>query len=90
MLKTQSFILETQSKILRDSDETRQTISLLLDTQNRILKDIDALHGMFRKQHEDLGRFRGNYAESAMLKNRVDIARIFARPHGWRRIRFDI
>ena len=39
-----------------------------------------------RRQHDDLARFRGNYAFAAAGKENASIARLFAGRHGLRRI----
>ena len=76
-------LLQTQNRILAELAESRrtqtamqETIATILETQNsllqaqnRISEDIRALHGMFRQQHEDFGRFRGNYAIDAARQN---------------------
>ena len=54
---------------------------------SEIRADIRELHGLFRRQHDDLGRFRGNYAADAARKNDLEIAQLFARTHRMRRIR---
>ena len=100
LLETQNRILadqdemrQTQNKILADQDEMRQTQNKLLETQNKLLEgqdemrgDIKALHGMYRRQHDDLGRFRGKYAADAARKNDLNIARLFGRHRGLSRI----
>ena len=64
---------ETQNSMLEELRETR--------------RDISALHGMYRQQHEDFGRFRGSYAADAARRNRGEIALIFARLRGMRNLR---
>jgi hypothetical protein len=85
MRQTQNKLLETQNKILADQDEMRQTQSKLLEGQDEMRGDIRALHGMYRRQHDDLGRFRGNYAADAARKYDFEMADIFARLRGFRR-----
>lgn len=70
MLETQNKMLETQNKMLADQDEIR--------------RDIRALHGMYRRQHDDFSNFRGAYAENAARKNDRMIARRIARARGHR------
>ena len=91
MRQTQNSMLETQNRILADLAETRQTQNSMLETQNRILanqeetrRDIRALHGMYRRQHDDFSTFRGAYAENAARKNDRMIARRIARSRGHR------
>lgn len=93
MLETQVTMLETQNNILAELAELRQTQDSMLETQNSMLveqgyirTDIHELHGMYRRQHEDMARFRGNYASDAARTSSVDIARLFARLRGLRRI----
>ena len=83
---------ETQNSILETIASMQESIVSLQETQNSILeeiremrRDISALHGMFRQQHEDFGRFRGNYASDAVKNNRGEIARLFARQRNMRR-----
>lgn len=98
MLETQSSMLETQNRIFAELADTRETQramletqSSMLETQNRILaeqeeirRDIRALHGMYRRQHDDFSNFRGAYAENAARKNDRMIARRIARARGHR------
>ena len=91
MRETQNAMLETQNRILADLAETRETQNAMLETQNRILadlaetrRDIRALHGMYRRQHDDFSNFRGAYAENAARKNDRMIARRIARARGHR------
>ena len=98
MRETQNSMLETQSRILSELADVRETQRSMLETQNRMLetqnrmladqeemrKDIRALHGMFRRQHNDFSGFRGAYAENAARKNDRMIARRIARARGHR------
>ena len=79
----------------RDSDSLREAQNALLETVATMLKelsetrrDIGALHGMYRRQHDDLARFRGNYAIYAARRNSYQIARPFFRQKGMRRVEF--
>lgn len=51
-----------------------------------IVERLDRQHGMLRRQHDDLARFRGNYAFDAASGKKTAIARLFAQRHGLRRI----
>lgn len=91
MRETQDSMLQIQNRILDELAETRQTQNSMLETQNKILadqeeirRDIRALHGMFRRQHDDFSNFRGAYAENAARKNDRMIARRIARARGHR------
>jgi hypothetical protein len=53
---------------------------------SEIHADVRALHYMYRRQHDDLARFRGNYAIDAARNNDVEIAELFAQLRGMRRI----
>ena len=86
IIRIQNALLETQNKILADQDEMRQTQNKLLEGQDEMRGDIRAVHGMYRRQHDDLGRFRGNYAADAARKNDLNIARLFGRRRGLSRI----
>ena len=94
MRQTQNRILETQSRILADQNDMRQTLNSLLETQNSLLetqnemsRDLKAQHGILRRQQSDFGRFRGNYAISVAKRKSWDIAMLFARLRGARRMR---
>ena len=100
MLATQNRILaelaetrQAQNAMLEEQAELRGTQNAMLTTQNVMLAeqrkmsgDIRALHDMYRRQHDDLGRFRGNYAISAMRENDFEIAQPFSRLLGFRHI----
>jgi len=102
VIKTQNEMLRTQDEMLRSLAETRESLAEtratqneMLKTQNRILeelvdirKDTGALHGMYRRQHEDFGRFRGNYAIDTAKRNVGDIALLIAKSsaHGFNRV----
>ena len=85
MLETQASMLKTQDSMLAEIAELRQTQNSMLQTQNAMLEsqsktqtDIRALHDMYRRQHDDLGRFRGNYAADAARQNIMEISILFA------------
>ena len=98
MRRTQNSMLETQNRILTELADTRETQRSMLETQSSMLKtqnrmlselaeihgDIRALHGMYRRQHDDFSNFRGAYAENAARKNDRMIARRIARARGHR------
>ena len=46
---------------------------------------LDFQHGLYRRQHDDLGRFRGSYAIDAARRDIYEITKIFASRHGMRR-----
>ena len=46
---------------------------------------LDFQHDLYRRQHDDLGRFRGSYAIDAARRDIYEIAKIFASRHGMRR-----
>ena len=51
-----------------------------------VVNRLDRQHEMYRRQHDDLARFRGNYAIDAARNSDADIAVLFARLRGIRRI----
>ena len=53
---------KTQNEMLKTQNEMLKTQNKLLEGQSEIREDIRALHRMYRRQHDDLGRFRGNFA----------------------------
>ena len=86
MLKTQGEMLKSLAETRESLAETRATQNEMLKTQNKMLeelantrKDIGALHGMYRQQHEDFGRFRGAYAIDTAKRNVGDIALIISK-----------
>ena len=94
MQQTQNSILETQASMLESLVALQESFVAMQETQNSMLeelremrRDISALHGMYRQQHEDFGRFRGSYAADAARRNRGDIALIFARLRSMRNLR---
>ena len=63
--------------------EYKDATNLRLD---RIEERLDIQHGMYRRQHDDLHRFRGNYASFAANKDDVIIAGAFGDVRGMRSI----
>ena len=47
---------------------------------------LDFQHGLYRQQHEDMGKFRGSYAIEAARRNQYEIAKTFAKRNGMRRL----
>ncbi len=93
MLNTIQELQDTQKGMLNTIQELQDTQKGMLNTQNALLKgqdsirqDIKALHGMYRRQHDDQSRFRGAYAIDATRANEVAIALLFAQKHGLRRV----
>ena len=83
--ETQASMLETQNAMLEEQAGFRSVQAAMLEELSKMRGDIHSLHRMYRQQHEDMGRFRGNYAISAMRSSDYDIARPFARMRGIRR-----
>ncbi len=54
---------ETQSEMLKTQEEMLKVQKAMLEEQANVRRDITALHGMYRREHEDFGRFRGAYAD---------------------------
>jgi hypothetical protein len=79
-------MLEEVKSLRQDTNSLLETQTAILGEQRRMSGDIHALHGMYRRQHDDLARFRGNYAFDAARRNRWDIAQLFASLRGMRRI----
>ena len=97
MRKTQNAILEEQREMRAKSDALQETQNALLETVATLLRDTSeiktdtrALHGMYRREHQDLHRFRGNYASHAARTNRYEIVKLFARSRMMRRIRYNV
>ena len=77
---------QNMASIFEELRDLRQDTNALLAEQVNMRRDIGALHGMYRRQHDDLARFRGNYALDAAREKYVSIARLFAQRNGLRRI----
>lgn len=45
---------------------------------------------MYRREHQDLQRFRGNYASDDAMQNRNEIAKLFAKTRLMRRIHYNV
>ena len=95
--KTQTSMLDEQRELRNDSNALREAQNAILDTVATLLReggemrtDIRALHGMYRREHDDMQRFRGNYAFYAARKNRYQIIQLFARLRSMRRIRYGV
>ena len=82
VIRVQNALLETQNRILSDQDDMLETQGRLLEGQDEMRGDIRALHGMYRRQHDDQSRFRGGYADRGARKNSPDIVGLFARHLG--------
>ena len=72
-----------ESRLDRQEETTNQQFGI-------VLSRLDRQHEMYRQQHDDLGRFRGNYAMYAARKNRYEIARLFAQTRLMRRIEYNL
>ena len=81
-----NFLLEEVKSLRQDTNSLLKTQTSILEEQRAVRHDIGALHGMYRRQHDDLARFRGNYAIDAAKRNRWEIAQLFARLRGMRRV----
>ena len=79
-------MLEEVRSLRQDTNSLLETQTAILGEQGRMSGDIHALHGMYRRQHDDLARFRGNFAIDAARRNRWEIAQLFARLRGMRRV----
>ena len=51
-----------------------------------VIERLDRQHEMYRQQHEDMSRFRGNYAIDTAKRNEANIAGLIARLRGMRRL----
>ena len=94
--KTQNAMLDEQKEMRAKSDALQDAQNAILDTVATLLRemtefrtDTRALHGMYRREHQDLQRFRGNYAMHAARSNRYQIVQTFTRPKMMRRIRYN-
>ncbi len=77
-------LLQTQNRILADQEVSRKSQENMGDDIRALHTDIRALHGMYRQQHEDFGRFRGNYAIDAARDNDYMIINPIMRALGMR------
>ena len=97
MRKTQNAMLEEQREMRAKSDALQEAQNALLETVATLLRDTSeiktdtrALHGMYRREHQDFHRFRGNYGSHAARENRYEIVNLFARSRMMRRIRYNV
>lgn len=95
--KTQSAILDELKDLRSNSNALQEAQNAILDTVATLLRDMGevktdtrAIHGMYRREHEDLRRFRGNYASHAARTDRYEIVRAFARQLSLRRVRYSV
>lgn len=51
-----------------------------------VIERLDRQHEMYRRQHQDMGRFRGNYAIDTAKRNDANIVGLIARLRGMRRL----
>ena len=72
----------TDQRLTRIEEHANTTDQRLTGIEGRL----DRQHGMLRRQHDDLARFRGNYAIDAARGKSVAIARLFAHRYNLRRI----
>ena len=70
----------------QETNVLRQTRNTMLDSLIRIEARLDRQHEMYRRQHDDLARFRGNYAIDAARNRDAEVAELFARQRGMRQI----
>ncbi len=66
-----------------------QSVNTLTNSLNELVRRLGRQHEMYRQQHNDFARFRGNYAIDAARQNRYEIARVFAQPRRMRRIEYN-
>ena len=66
-----------------------QSVNTLTKSLDELVRRLDRQHEMYRQQHNDFARFRGNYAIDAARQNRYEIARVFAQPRRMRRIEYN-
>ena len=60
--ETQTAILEEQKGLRKDTNALLETQNAMLDTVGAMLKELTHTRRLHRQEHNDLGRFRGNYA----------------------------
>ena len=65
---------ETQTSALEELADLRKTQNSMLETQNAMLRRLDNIETHNGRLSQDFGTFRGNYAESAAVKNATGIA----------------
>ena len=85
------------SALTKSTEATNQQVSALTKSTEAyreaadrkfaiIVNRLDRQHEMYRRQHDDLARFRGNYAVDAARNSDMEISELFARLRGMRRI----
>ena len=81
--QTVATLTDNVSALAKSIDEYRQSTDTRL---SEIVLRLDRQHAMYRQQHDDLGRFRGNYAIDAARNSDAEIAQLLARQRGMGRI----
>ena len=87
----EDFLQEVRRELLTDEllalPEVVARLALNMEKQFESVNErLDFQHGLYRRQHQDLGRFRGSYAIDAARRNAYEIAKTFAARHGMRRL----
>ena len=87
-------VIERMDEQKEDTDRRFEMVIERMDEQKEdtdrrfdvVINRLDRQHEMYRRQHKDMGRFRGNYAISAARNSDGEIAGLFARLRGMGRI----
>lgn len=79
--------LDRQDELHRRHKEATDQHREDTDRQFEMVIDrLDRQHEMYRRQHNDMARFRGNYAIAAARRDDGEIAELFTRLRGMRRV----
>ena len=81
--QTVAALTDNVSVLAKSIEEYKHSTDRLL---SRVVGRLDSQHEMYRRQHDDLARFRGNYAIDAACDRDMEVAELFARQRGMRRI----
>ena len=81
--QTVAALTDNVSALAKSIEEYKHSTDRLL---SRIVERLDRQHEMYRRQHDDLARFRGNYAVDTARDRDTEVAELFARQSGMRRI----
>ena len=81
--QTVATLTDNVNALTKGIEEYKYSTDSLL---SRVVERLDRQHELYRRQHDDLARFRGNYAIDAARAKDTVVAELFAQHRGMRRI----
>lgn len=80
--ENQNVLQENQNAMQETQNAMLETQNAMLEVQNEILRRLENMEAHYGRLSQDFSAFRGNYAESAAVKNATDIAILFDQARG--------